>query len=199
MIKVRIEFRRRFNPLQFIRNFRRLFDFFSRFSSFSRTEPIIRLKVMSGKILIEWKHNLCRDVAKTRYMDPDIARSSHMDIANIFFNPEQDDSDEISSEHNSGGKCLYTCDVPWRQPCHKPEAKGKISKLNFHNQFRSHPGAGSDCLFSHLPKPHRNPIPKNLFEKFNCIISSTTWCAGVWHCQPPGVHKRLNKRKDEAK
>lgn len=67
-------------------------------------EPIIRLKVMSGKILIEWKHGLCKEVAKTRYMNPDIARSTHIDIANIFFNSEQDDSDEISSEHNSGGK-----------------------------------------------------------------------------------------------
>lgn len=71
----------------------------------THAEPIIRLKVMSGKILIEWRHSLCKDVAKIRYMDPDITRSTHIDIANIFFNPEQDDSgDEISSEHNSGGK-----------------------------------------------------------------------------------------------
>lgn len=57
---------------------------------------------MSGKILIQWKHSLCSEIAKKRYMDPDTTRAIHIDIANIFFNQEQDDSDEISSEHNSG-------------------------------------------------------------------------------------------------
>lgn len=57
---------------------------------------------MSGKVLIQWRHCLCRDIARKRYMDPETTRSMHIDIANIFFNQEQDDSDEISSEHNSG-------------------------------------------------------------------------------------------------
>lgn len=57
---------------------------------------------MSGKILIQWRHSLCREVARKRYMDPETTRSIHINIANIFFNQEQDDSDEISSEHNSG-------------------------------------------------------------------------------------------------
>lgn len=61
---------------------------------------------MSGKVLIEWKHRLCSDLSRQRYMDPDITRSVHIEIANIFFNQEQDDSDEISSEHNSAGKYL---------------------------------------------------------------------------------------------
>lgn len=39
-------------------------------------------------------------------MDPDITRGVHIEIANIFFNQEQDDSDEISSEHNSAGKWI---------------------------------------------------------------------------------------------
>lgn len=38
-------------------------------------------------------------------MDPDVTRAVHIEIANIFFNQEQDDSDEISSEHNSAGRC----------------------------------------------------------------------------------------------
>lgn len=45
---------------------------------------------------------MCRDIARKRYMDPETTRSMHINIANIFFNQEQDDSDEISSEHNSG-------------------------------------------------------------------------------------------------
>lgn len=48
-------------------------------------------------------------------MDPDIARSVHIEIANIFFNQEQDDSDEISSEHNSAGKQFYI-----QLDCHQP-------------------------------------------------------------------------------
>lgn len=59
---------------------------------------------MSGKILIEWKHRLCGELSRQRYMDSDITRTVHIEIANIFFNQEQDDSDEISSEHNSAGK-----------------------------------------------------------------------------------------------
>lgn len=70
----------------------------------SYTEPIIRQKIMSGKVLIEWKHRLCCELSRQRYMDSDITRSVHIEIANIFFNQEQDDSDEISSEHNSAGK-----------------------------------------------------------------------------------------------
>lgn len=41
-------------------------------------------------------------------MDSDITRTVHIEIANIFFNQEQDDSDEISSEHNSAGKWMKT-------------------------------------------------------------------------------------------
>lgn len=75
-------------------------------------EAIIRPKIMSGRILIEWKHRLCSELSRQRYMDPDITRAVHIEIANIFFNQEQDDSDEISSEHNSAGKSLrynYRC------------------------------------------------------------------------------------------
>lgn len=68
---------------------------------------------MSGRILIQWRHSLCAEIAKVRYMDPDKTRAVHTEIANIFFNQEQDDSDEISSEHNSdeksGGKIIFFC------------------------------------------------------------------------------------------
>ncbi|XP_055320250.1 protein qui-1 isoform X3 [Sitodiplosis mosellana] len=67
----------------------------------NRMKAIIRPKIMSGRILIEWKHRLCSELSRQRFMDPDITRAVHIEIANIFFNQEQDDSDEISSEHNS--------------------------------------------------------------------------------------------------
>lgn len=59
---------------------------------------------MSGRILIQWRHSLCAEIAKIRYMHPDKTRNVHTEIANIFFNQEQDDSDEISSEQNSDVK-----------------------------------------------------------------------------------------------
>lgn len=73
-----------------------------------RLGAIIRQKIMSGKVLIEWKHRLCSELSRQRYMDPDITRGVHIEIANIFFNQEQDDSDEISSEHNSAGKWEFS-------------------------------------------------------------------------------------------
>lgn len=63
---------------------------------------IIRQKTMSGKILIEWKHRLCAELSRKLYMNSDITRSTHIEIANICFNQEQEDSDEISSEHSVG-------------------------------------------------------------------------------------------------
>lgn len=67
---------------------------------------------MSGKILIKWRHNLCAEIAKKRYMNPENTRAMHIEIANIFFNQEGDDSDETSSEHtvtsgNSDQRRIY--------------------------------------------------------------------------------------------
>lgn len=59
-------------------------------------------------------------------MDSDIRRSAHIEIANIFFNQEQDDSDEISSEHNSAGKQFYI-----QLDCHQPIT----DSMNFEFEF----------------------------------------------------------------
>ena len=61
--------------------------------------------MMSGKILIEWRHRLCEEITRTRYMDVNSQRAMHIEIANIFFNQDTDDSDEITSEKSdSTGK-----------------------------------------------------------------------------------------------
>jgi len=44
-------------------------------------------KIMSGKVLIQWRHNYCAAVAKRRYMDVERTRSLHMELANLFFPP----------------------------------------------------------------------------------------------------------------
>lgn len=57
---------------------------------------------MSGKVLIHWRHSLCAELTRTRYMtDKESIREMHVEIANIFFNPEVDDSDESSNEQDS--------------------------------------------------------------------------------------------------
>lgn len=56
---------------------------------------------MSGKILIQWRHQLCADTARIRYMDPERTRAVHTEIANIFFNQEAEESDDTSSEKST--------------------------------------------------------------------------------------------------
>lgn len=76
---------------------------------FCLTEPIIREKLMSGKILIQWRHSLCAEIAKARYMDPEKTRAVHTEIANIFFNQDAEDSDETSTSEQSvkSGEIYY--------------------------------------------------------------------------------------------
>lgn len=63
---------------------------------------------MSGKILIQWRHSLCSEISKARYMDPENTRAVHTEIANIFFNQDAEESDETSSEHSvKSGEIYY--------------------------------------------------------------------------------------------
>lgn len=55
---------------------------------------------MSGKLLIEWRHDLCAEITKKRYInDQEMMRLAHAEIVNLFFPQEtSDESDEIHSE-----------------------------------------------------------------------------------------------------
>lgn len=66
---------------------------------------------MSGKILIQWRHSLCAEIARTRYSNPERTRAVHTEIANIFFNPadadagdDSGDGDDTSSQHSRATK-----------------------------------------------------------------------------------------------
>lgn len=60
---------------------------------------LLRNKLMSGKILIEWSHDSVKDVAKRRYLqNQDTLRTIHSDIANIFFSEFCDDEKSESEE-----------------------------------------------------------------------------------------------------
>jgi hypothetical protein len=55
---------------------------------------------MSGKLLIEWRHDLCAEITKKRYInEQEMMRLAHAEIVNLFFPQEtSDESDEINSE-----------------------------------------------------------------------------------------------------
>ncbi|XP_034650904.1 uncharacterized protein LOC117890259 isoform X2 [Drosophila subobscura] len=49
-------------------------------------------KIMSGKVLVQWRHNYCAVVAKRRYMGGQRTRNLHMELANLFFPQDEDES-----------------------------------------------------------------------------------------------------------
>lgn len=60
---------------------------------------------MSGKLLIEWRRRVIKDVAVKRYIpSQDSMRTTHMELANIFFNEFCDD--ENSESEDEPGKTL---------------------------------------------------------------------------------------------
>lgn len=63
-------------------------------------------KIMSGKVLIQWRHNYCATVAKRRYMDVQRTRSLHSELANLFF-PQDEDESTLENE----SKCSDTKSV----------------------------------------------------------------------------------------
>uniref|UniRef100_A0A1L8DGI8 Putative wd40-repeat-containing subunit of the 18s rrna processing complex n=1 Tax=Nyssomyia neivai TaxID=330878 RepID=A0A1L8DGI8_9DIPT len=65
----------------------------------NRMKPLIREKLMSGKVLIQWRHDLCAQLAKSRYMDGEATRLAHTELANIFFSQDSEESDETTISH----------------------------------------------------------------------------------------------------
>lgn len=61
---------------------------------------MVREKLMSGKLLIEWRHDLCSEISRKRYVnDHETLRVAHAEIVNLFFPHENlDESDDINSE-----------------------------------------------------------------------------------------------------
>lgn len=56
------------------------------FNVFGLLAPLIKEKVMSGKLLIQWKHNTIKQVAMKRYMsNQETIKNTHAELANMFF------------------------------------------------------------------------------------------------------------------
>ncbi|XP_032571228.1 NACHT domain- and WD repeat-containing protein 1 isoform X1 [Drosophila sechellia] len=75
---------------------------FATFKKIHREMDLLLLlhdKIMSGKVLIQWRHNYCASVAKRRYMDVQRTRSLHCELANLFF-PQDEDESTLENESN---------------------------------------------------------------------------------------------------
>jgi hypothetical protein len=73
-------------------------------------EPLTREKLMSGKILVCWKHDLTSEVARRRYLQSqDTLRSTHGEIANLFFSEFSQQGSDADTEEAGEITCLtYT-------------------------------------------------------------------------------------------
>lgn len=59
---------------------------------------------MSGKVLIQWRHSLCEEVAKARYIPSrEISRQAHAELVNMFFGEGNEETDEVTSSHSGCG------------------------------------------------------------------------------------------------
>nr|XP_036226005.1 NACHT domain- and WD repeat-containing protein 1 isoform X1 [Bactrocera oleae]XP_036226006.1 NACHT domain- and WD repeat-containing protein 1 isoform X1 [Bactrocera oleae] len=63
---------------------------------------LLRDKIMSGKVLLQWRHSYCAELSRKRYMDAQSTRAMHIAIANIFFQQENEENDASTSENASG-------------------------------------------------------------------------------------------------
>jgi hypothetical protein len=90
---------------------------------------------MSSKLLIEWRHDLCAEIAKKRYInDQEMLRVAHAEIVNLFFPQEtSDESDEINSETSEKSGELKTNFPSQSMKQESKRLKLKSSKFNFEN------------------------------------------------------------------
>jgi len=74
------------------------------------SEPLICEKLMSGKVLLCWRHDLTSEVARRKYLQSqDSLRSVHGEIANVFFSEfSQQRSDAETEETGEGMLCKCT-------------------------------------------------------------------------------------------
>ncbi|KAI4490814.1 hypothetical protein M0804_003758 [Polistes exclamans] len=60
--------------------------------------PLLRVRVMSGRLMFGWRW-LSREIAQKKYLsDQDVSRTCHAELANLFFAEETEDSEEKSPQ-----------------------------------------------------------------------------------------------------
>ncbi|XP_030380851.1 NACHT domain- and WD repeat-containing protein 1 [Scaptodrosophila lebanonensis] len=105
------------------------------FSSFKKIHNemekllLLRDKIMSGKVLIQWRHNYCGAVAMRRYMDTQRRRQLHIELANLFFPQDEDESTLENDSTRSETKSVISMKErdPMRDSKEKERDKDSVS------------------------------------------------------------------------
>ncbi|KAL9915704.1 protein qui-1 isoform 2-T16 [Glossina fuscipes fuscipes] len=62
---------------------------------------LLRDKIMSGKVLIQWRYPYCAEITHKRYLDTDSIRAIHCAISNIFFPTDNEENEEEEGYENN--------------------------------------------------------------------------------------------------
>lgn len=74
------------------------------------SEPLIRTKIMSGKLVLEWSHPMIKDMAVKRYLSTqESLRNTHGELANLFFSEFCEDNSESEDEPGKYLRLLLLC------------------------------------------------------------------------------------------
>ncbi|XP_019876166.2 protein qui-1 [Aethina tumida] len=96
------------------------FNFSSLCAAKRQMGPILKEKVMSGKLLICWKHTATKEVVSTRYLtNPDAIRNTHSELANLFFNEFLEDNSDSEAEGEPAPLLSEIKETPFQSTLHK--------------------------------------------------------------------------------
>lgn len=71
-------------------------------------EKLIKEKLISGKLVLLWSHEVIKEIARKRYLqNQDTLRNTHSELANLFFNEFTDSDENSESEAADEPGTLY--------------------------------------------------------------------------------------------
>lgn len=82
---------------------------------------MLKEKLMSGKLVIEWAHELIKEIAKKRYLhSQEITKTIHAEAANLFFSEfsESDENSESEAADEPAPLPTDTKDTPFNSTLH---------------------------------------------------------------------------------
>ncbi|XP_076262611.1 NACHT domain- and WD repeat-containing protein 1 isoform X1 [Rhynchophorus ferrugineus] len=97
------------------------YNFSSLCSVKRKLAPLIREKIMSGKLLIEWKHTMIKEFMKARYLpNHEVTKTIHSEMVNLFFSEFlEENSDDEASEGEPAPLLSEINETPFQSTLHK--------------------------------------------------------------------------------
>ncbi|XP_030746307.1 NACHT domain- and WD repeat-containing protein 1 [Sitophilus oryzae] len=97
------------------------FNFSSLCSVKQKLAPLIREKIMSGKLLIEWKHVMIKELTKSRYLpNAETTKNIHGEMVTLFFSEFlEENSDDEASEGEPAPLLSEIKETPFQSTLHK--------------------------------------------------------------------------------